>query len=106
MRTVGETVDVVRTWVEEDGCQIPGFGGAYLYGGITQMPVDAPFPDFRDVDLIVVSTDGTRPSEENLELDLHHPRSRVARHAAAQRLAGQVFQVTERILVDNPRIAG
>lgn len=70
MRTVGEIIETVSRWVEKDGRQIQGFVGAYLFGGVCQLPHDAQFPDYRDVDLIVVSTAGTRPPAENLELDL------------------------------------
>ncbi len=70
MRTVKEIEDVVRRWVEKDGCHLPGFAGAYMLGGIIQLPKNSRFPDYRDVDLIIVSTGGRRPQEENLELNL------------------------------------
>ena len=50
-----------RQWIE-------GFAGAYLFGGITSLPGDATFPQFRDVDLIVVLESGPRSDEDNLEL--------------------------------------
>ncbi len=70
MRTVQEIEKLVSNWVEQTGSQTPGFIGAYLLGGIIQMPKDAPFPDYRDVDLIIVSAGGKRPQEENLEVNL------------------------------------
>jgi hypothetical protein len=70
MRTVGEIIEVVTHWVDKDGSQLPGFVGAYLFGGISQLPKDARFPDYRDIDLVIVSTEGKRPQEENLELNL------------------------------------
>jgi hypothetical protein len=70
MRTVGETIEVVRRWVIEEGSKKPGFAGAYLYGGINELALDALFPAYRDVDLVIVSTQGKLPQEYNLELDL------------------------------------
>jgi hypothetical protein len=43
----------------------PDFAGAYLWGGITALPPDAPFPLYRDVDVVVV-TEGVHG--DNLEL--------------------------------------
>lgn len=68
--TVGVVTERVRRWVEEEGSRFPGFLGAYLFGGITQLPPDEPFPDYRDVDVIFVSTEGTRDQTENIEMSL------------------------------------
>lgn len=57
-RTVQATVELVRRWVAEQGCHYPGFVGAYLWAGITALPPGALFPTYRDVDVVIVSTDG------------------------------------------------
>ena len=57
-RTVQATVELVRRWVAEQGCHYPGFVGAYLWAGITALPPDAMFPAYRDVDVVIVSTEG------------------------------------------------
>ena len=51
---VAQVIDVVREWLNEYGRQTDGFCGAHLMGGITSMPLDAPFPGYRDVDLNIV----------------------------------------------------
>lgn len=63
---VAEVVEIVREWVERHASQMPGFAGAYLWGGITALPPDAPFPLYRDVDVVVVLTEGAQ--EDNLEV--------------------------------------
>ena len=52
---VGEVVAIVREWVDLHARHLPDFAGAYLWGGITALPADAPFHLYRDVDLVVVS---------------------------------------------------
>ncbi len=64
---VAEVIARTRSWVEGEASHLPGFAGAYLFGSITALPPDAPFALYRDVDVIVVSTGGTKPMEENLE---------------------------------------
>lgn len=56
MLLVREVVDIVREWVDRDARRMPGFAGAYLWGGITALPADAPFALYRDVDVVVVSS--------------------------------------------------
>jgi hypothetical protein len=63
---VGEVIEIAREWVVVHGRQLAGFAGAYLWGGITALPVEALFPLYRDVDIVVVLTEGAR--EENLEV--------------------------------------
>jgi hypothetical protein len=63
---VGEVVEIVREWVDLHGCHLPDFAGAYLWGGITALPPDAPFHLYRDVDVVVVLTQGAQ--DENLEV--------------------------------------
>ncbi len=63
---VADVVDIVREWVGLHARHLPDFAGAYLWGGITALPADAPFPLYRDVDVVVVVTQGAR--EDNLEV--------------------------------------
>jgi hypothetical protein len=69
MRTVQEVIRLAQEWVTGYSSQVPGFAGAYFFGGITQLPLDAFFPAYRDVDIVLVTTEGKRPFEENLEID-------------------------------------
>jgi hypothetical protein len=62
----GEVVEIVREWVELHARQLPNFAGAYMWGGITALPPDAPFQLYRDVDVVVVVTEGAQ--DDNLEL--------------------------------------
>jgi hypothetical protein len=64
--TVAEVVDIVREWVDLQARHLPNFAGAYLWGGITALPADAPFPLYRDVDVVVVVTKGAH--DGNLEI--------------------------------------
>jgi hypothetical protein len=61
--TVAELVDIVQEWVDLYARNLPDFAGAYLWGGITALPGDAPFHLYRDVDVVVVLTSGA-PDEE------------------------------------------
>ena len=60
---VHEVVAIVREWVDLHARHLPDFAGAYLWGGITALPADAPFPLYRDVDVIVVLTEGAPDGE-------------------------------------------
>src|SRR4051794_24758058 len=53
---VGEIIEIVREWVDLHARQLPDFAGAYLWGGITALPADAPFRLYRDVDVHLVVT--------------------------------------------------
>ena len=53
---VQEVIEIVREWVDLHARHLPDFAGAYLWGGITALPADAPFPLYRDVDIVVVVT--------------------------------------------------
>ncbi|CAA9220037.1 MAG: hypothetical protein AVDCRST_MAG26-486 [uncultured Chloroflexia bacterium] len=57
---VAAVVDIVREWVDLHARHLPDFAGAYLWGGITALPADAPFPLYRDVDVRVVVTRGAQ----------------------------------------------
>jgi hypothetical protein len=58
---VREVVAIVREWVDLHVRHLPDFAGAYLWGGITALPADAPFPLYRDVDVVVVLPEGAQP---------------------------------------------
>jgi hypothetical protein len=53
---VAAVITRVREWVDLHARHWPDFAGAYLWGGITALPPDAPFPLYRDVDVVVVMT--------------------------------------------------
>ena len=57
---VREVVEIVREWVDLHARHLPGFAGAYLWAGITALPPDAPFPLYRDVDVVVVLPQGAQ----------------------------------------------
>ncbi len=55
-----EVVEIVREWVDLHARHLPDFAGAYLWAGITALPPDAPFPLYRDVDVVVVLPKGAQ----------------------------------------------
>lgn len=63
---VADVIAIVREWVELHARHLPQFAGAYLWGGITALPADAPFQLHRDVDVVVVLTHGAQ--DDNLEI--------------------------------------
>src|SRR5205823_2569093 len=63
---VREVVEIVREWVDLHARHLPGFAGAYLWAGITALPPDAPFPLYRDVDVVVVLPNGVQ--DETVEV--------------------------------------
>ena len=60
---VSEVIEIVREWVDLHARNLPDFAGAYLWGGITALPMDAPFYLYRDVDVVVVLTHGAQDNE-------------------------------------------
>src|SRR5215218_4803419 len=64
--TVSEVTQIVQEWVDLHARHRPNFVGAYLWGGITAMPPDAPFPLYRDVDVVVVVPQGAQ--EDTVEV--------------------------------------
>lgn len=60
---VHEVVAIVQEWVDREASGWPDFAGAYLWGGITALPADAPFALYRDLDVVIVLTAGA-PEEE------------------------------------------
>jgi len=63
---VHDVVAIVREWVELHARHLPDFAGAYLWGGITALPADAPFHLYRDVDVVVVVTAGAQDDEQEV----------------------------------------
>jgi hypothetical protein len=51
---VEQVIALAKEWVQVHGSSIPGFCGAHLMGGLNDMPKDAPFPAYRDVDLNIL----------------------------------------------------
>jgi hypothetical protein len=98
MKTVDEISELVKDWVITQSGDIPGFLGAYLFGGITQLPGKAFFPDYRDVDLIVVTEGKSRPGEENLEIDVNGVMLEVG-------FGGMDEYASSEIIASNPSIA-
>ena len=57
---VREVIEIVQEWVDLHARHLPDFAGAYLWAGITALPADAPFPLYRDVDVVVVVPKGSQ----------------------------------------------
>src|SRR5690242_6668152 len=57
---VRDVLESVREWIDLHARRLPDFGGAYLWAGITALPPDAPFPLYRDVDVVVVLPEGAQ----------------------------------------------
>src|SRR6476660_8196573 len=62
----GEVVEIVREWVNLHARHLPDFAGAYLWGGITALPPEAPFHLYRDVDVVVVLTKGAQDDNQEI----------------------------------------
>jgi hypothetical protein len=61
---VKEIIAIVHEWVEIYARHLPDFAGAYLWGGITALPADALFQLYRDVDVVVVLTQGAPDDDQ------------------------------------------
>jgi hypothetical protein len=66
MLPVGAVVAIASEWVDLYASRMPGFAGAYLWGGITALPADAPFPLYRDVDVVVVVSTGANDETQEV----------------------------------------
>jgi hypothetical protein len=64
---VADVVAIVQEWVDLHASLRPDFAGAYLWGGITALPPEAPFPLYRDVDVVVVSPTGPAEGQADTE---------------------------------------
>ena len=58
--SVREVIEIVQEWVDLYARPLPDFAGAYLWAGITALPPDAPFPLYRDVDVVLVLPEGAQ----------------------------------------------
>jgi hypothetical protein len=65
--TVEEVIQIVQEWVDLQARRLPDFAGAYLWGGITALPPAAPFPLYRDVDVVLVSPTGPAAGQEDTQ---------------------------------------
>ncbi len=63
---VGQVIETMREWVELRGRGTPGFVGAHLAGGILALPPSAPFPPYRDVDVMLVVDGAPHADGEDL----------------------------------------
>src|SRR5262245_61953434 len=63
---VREVIEIVREWVDLHARHLPDFAGAYLWGGITALPPEAPFHLYRDVDVVVVLTKGAQDDNQEI----------------------------------------
>jgi hypothetical protein len=63
---VRDVIAIVQEWVDLHARRLPNFAGAYLWGGITALPADAPFHLYRDVDVVVVATQGAPDDEQEV----------------------------------------
>ncbi len=68
MQTVADVTRTVQNWMDGTSSQYPDFAGAFLYGGIVHLPDEVSFPDYRDVDLIIVLNQPRKVELTNLEL--------------------------------------
>jgi len=57
---VRDVIEIVQEWVDLYASRLPDFAGAYLWAGITALPLDALFPLYRDVDVVVVLPEGAQ----------------------------------------------
>ena len=66
--TVRQIIEMARSHIQDNFAGEPGFQGAYLIGSINHMPADAPFPDYRDIDIGVITdkVEDRRNSEQNV----------------------------------------
>jgi hypothetical protein len=89
----GQAVAIARDWVEQHGRLTPGFCGAHLMGGLTQLPPDAPFPAYNDIDLNLVVTEGPGGSVNDISYQgqlLEYGTVQVARYQSAEAVLADV----------------
>lgn len=69
---VAQAITAAREWVDFHGSRVPGFRGAHLMGSILSMPTDAPFPPFKDIDImLVLETPQGEEQKETQEISYH-----------------------------------
>lgn len=54
-KNVRQIIEMARTHIQDNFSDAPGFKGAYIIGSINQMSPDAPFPEYRDIDIGVIT---------------------------------------------------
>lgn len=54
-KSVHQIIEMARNHIKENFATDPGFKGAYLIGSINHMAPGDPFPDYRDVDIGVIT---------------------------------------------------
>ena len=66
--TVRQIIEMARNHIQENFSDDPGFKGAYLIGSINHMSPDSPFPEYRDIDIGVItdSVDDRRNTEQDV----------------------------------------
>ncbi|AEI67789.1 hypothetical protein [Corallococcus macrosporus] len=67
---VDQAIQRARAWVEQQSTHISGFHGAFLAGSLTRMPPNTPLEPWRDVDVVVVTTDPGSVQGDRMELSL------------------------------------
>jgi hypothetical protein len=65
---VGQAIQRAREWVAEESTRIPGFHGALLAGSLTHLPPETPLESWRDVDVVMLTTDPSAMKDDRLEL--------------------------------------
>ncbi|MBN9685552.1 MULTISPECIES: hypothetical protein [unclassified Corallococcus] len=65
---VRDALEHAKHWVDTEGSRIPGFMGAYVAGRMASLPLDTPFSTWRDVDLVVATSDAEQARASRLEM--------------------------------------
>jgi hypothetical protein len=67
-KTVAQIIEMARNYIRTKCSDDTGFKGAYIIGSINNMAPTDPFPDFRDIDIGVItdSVDDLHNEEENV----------------------------------------
>lgn len=65
---VAEVSAIAREWVEQYGSRLPGYCAAHLMGSVPALPKTAAFPPYRDVDIAIISSEGKKDDEHNVEV--------------------------------------
>ncbi len=67
-KSVHQIIEMARNHIRKNFSNDPGFKGAYIIGSINHMSPEAPFPDYRDIDIGVItdSVEDRSNTEENV----------------------------------------
>ncbi len=55
-KSIHQIIEMARNHIQNNFADDPGFKGAYIIGSINHMSSDAPFPEYRDIDIGVITT--------------------------------------------------